>query len=47
MVGRLLRENLMVIRLLRENQKTIPKYLRSKTLFKTVTLQILNFILVS
>ena len=31
----------------RENRKTIPFFLRSKQVFKNVTLQILNFILVS
>ena len=30
-----------------ENRKSIPKIFSSKTLFKNVTLQILNFILVS
>ena len=34
----------MVNCLLRENQKTIPKFLSGKKLFKNVTLQILNFI---
>ena len=37
----------IVNRLLRENQKTIPKYLSGKKLLKNVTLQILNFIPVS
>ena len=33
-----------VNRLLRENQKTIPKFLSDNKLFKNVTPQILNFI---
>ena len=37
----------VVNRLLREKQKTIPKYLSVKKLLKNVTLQILNFIPVS
>ena len=37
----------VVNRLLRKNQKTIPKFLSGKKLFKNVTLQILNFIPVS
>ena len=37
----------MVNRLLRENRKTIPKFLSGKNIFKNVTLQILNFIPVS
>ena len=37
----------LVNRLLRENRKSIPKYLSGKRLFKNVTLQILNFIPVS
>ena len=37
----------MVNRHLRKNRKAIPKILSGKTLFKNVTLQILNFIPVS
>ena len=37
----------VVNRLLRENRKSIPKFLSSKKLLKNVTLQILNFIPVS
>ena len=37
----------VVNRLLRENRKTIPKFLSGKKLLKNVTLQILNFIPVS
>ena len=37
----------VVNRLLRENRKTISKCLSVKKLFKTVSLQILNFIPVS
>ena len=36
----------MVNRLLHENRKSIPKCFNGKKLFKTVTLQILNFILI-
>ena len=35
----------MVNRLLRENRKYIPNFFNGKKLFKNVTLQILNFIL--
>ena len=37
----------LVYRLLRKNRKTIPKFLSGKKLFKNVTLQILNFILIN
>ena len=37
----------MVNRLLLENRKSIPKFFNGKKLLKNVTLQILNFILVS
>ena len=37
----------VVNRLLRENQKTIQKFLCVKKLFKTISLQMLNFIPVS
>ena len=37
----------MVNRLLHEDRKSIPNFFNGKNLFKNVTLQILNFILVS
>ena len=37
----------VVNRLLRENRKSIPKLFNGKKLLKNVTLQILNFILIS
>ena len=37
----------VVNRLLRENRKSIPKFLSGKNFFKNVNLQILNFILAS
>ena len=37
----------VVNRLLRENRKSIPKFLSGKKLFKNVTVQILNFIPIS
>ena len=37
----------LVNRLLSENRKSIPKTIKGKNLLKNVTLQILNFILIS
>ena len=37
----------VVNRLLRENRKTIPKFLNGKKLYKKITLQILSFIPIS